>query len=71
MTLRVVVNGMATTPVRLMAVEAEVRGQVVKGELAEEAVKIAIRSVKSLAHNGYKVLLLKNIVTRLIHSAGV
>ena len=69
--LRVVVNGMAPTPVRLTAVEDAVRGQAVTEELAEEAGRIAIRGVKPLAHNGYKVSLLKNLVTRSIRSAGV
>ena len=67
--LRVVVNGMAPTPVRLTAVEAAVRGQAVTDELAEEAGRTAIRGVKPLAHNGYKVSLLKNLVTRSIRSA--
>jgi len=66
--LRVVVNGMAPTPVRLTAVEAAVRNQVVTDELAEEAGQIAIRGVKPLVHNGYKVSLLKNLVTRSIRS---
>ena len=63
--IRVVVNGMAPTPVRLTAVEDAVRGQITE-ETAEAAGQIAIRGVKPLAHNGYKVSLLKNLVTRSI-----
>ena len=67
--IRVVVNGMAPTPVRLTAVEDEVRGQTVTDSLAEQAGQIAIRGVKPLAHNGYKVSLLKNLVMRSIRGA--
>ena len=67
--IRVVVNGMAPTPVRLTAVEDAVRGQAVSEQLAEEAGQIAIRGVKPLAHNGYKVPLLKNLVKRSIRDA--
>jgi len=64
--IRVVVNGMAPTPLRLTAVEDAVRGQQVTDQTAEQAGQIAIRDVKPLAHNGYKVSLLKNLVARSI-----
>jgi len=64
--IRVVVNGMAPTPVRLTAVEDAVRGQQVTDQTAEQAGQIAVRGVKPLAHNAYKVSLLKNLVTRSI-----
>ena len=64
--LRVVVNGMAPTPVRLTAVEDAVRGQSVSEETAERGGQAAIAGVKPLAHNGYKVSLLKNLVKRSI-----
>ena len=64
--IRVVVNGMAPTPVRLTAVEDAVRGQQVTDQTAEQAGQIATRGVKPLAHNAYKVSLLKNLVTRSI-----
>ena len=67
--IRVVVNGMAPTPVRLTAVEDAVRGQQVTDQTAEQAGQIAIRGVKPLAHNGYKVSLLKNLVARSIRGA--
>ena len=67
--IRVVVNGMAPTPLRLTAVEDAVRGQQVTDETAEQAGQIAIRGVKPLAHNGYKVSLLKNLVARSIRGA--
>jgi|TARA_B110000263_G_scaffold29959_1_gene22706 xanthine dehydrogenase YagS FAD-binding subunit len=64
--IRVVVNGMAPTPLRLTAVEDAVRGQQVTDQTAQQAGQIAIRDVKPLAHNGYKVSLLKNLVARSI-----
>ena len=69
--IRVVVNGMAPTPVRLTAVEAAVRGQAVTEATANAAGEVAIRGVKPLAHNGYKVALLKNLVKRAIRGAEV
>ena len=45
--IRVVVNGMAPTPVRLTAVEDAVRGQQVTDQTAEQAGQIAIRGVKT------------------------
>ena len=64
--IRVVVNGMAPTPTRLTAVEDAVRGQPVNEQTAEVGGQAAILGVKPLAHNGYKVSLLKNLVTRSI-----
>ena len=68
--IRVVVNGMAPTPTRLLAVEDAVRGQQVSDETAKRAGELAIEGVKPLAHNGYKVPLLRNLVTRSIHGVG-
>ena len=64
--IRVVVNGMAPTPTRLTAVEDAVRGQPVNEQTAARGGQAAIQDVKPLAHNGYKVPLLKNLVTRSI-----
>ena len=67
--IRVVVNGIAPTPLRLTAVEDAVRGQQVTDQTAQQAGQIAIRDVKPLAHNGYKVSLLKNLVARSIRGS--
>jgi len=64
--IRVVVNGMAPTPVRLTAVETAVRGQAVTEATAEAAGQLATQGARPLAHNGYKVALLKNLVKRAI-----
>ncbi len=68
--IRVVVNGMAPTPTRLPAVEDAVRGQAVSEETAERGGQMAIQGVKPLAHNGYKVSLLRNLVKRSIRGVG-
>jgi xanthine dehydrogenase YagS FAD-binding subunit len=68
--IRVVVNGMAPTPRRLLAVEDAVRGQQVSDETAKRAGEVAIEGVKPLAHNGYKVPLLRNLVARSIRGVG-
>ena len=64
--IRVAVNGFAPTPLRLTAVENAVRGQQVNEQTAEQAGAIAIRGVQPLAHNEYKVALLRNLVKRSI-----
>ena len=67
--IRVAVNGFAPTPQRLTAVEDAVRGQEVNEQTAERAGAIAIQGVQSLAHNEYKVALLRNLVKRSIRGA--
>jgi xanthine dehydrogenase YagS FAD-binding subunit len=64
--VRVVANGIAPTPVRLTAVEDTVRGQAATAETAARAGQVAIQGVTPLAHNGYKVPLLRNLVMRSI-----
>ena len=63
---RVVVNGVAPTPVRLRAVENAIRGQARNEQTAERAGDLAIQGVSPLTHNGFKVNLLKNLVKRSI-----
>ena len=61
---RVVVNGVAPTPVRLTAVENAIRGQALNEQTAEQAGNVAIQGVSPLTHNGFKVNLMKNLVKR-------
>lgn len=63
---RIAVNGVAPYPVRLTAVEDALRGQPINEETAERAGQVAIRGVDPLAHNGFKVALLKNLVRRAV-----
>lgn len=64
--IRIVANGVAPYPVRFIAAEDAVRGQQVNEQTAVQAADIAIRGVTPLAHNGYKVTLLHNLVKRSI-----
>ena len=67
--IRIAVNGVAPTPLRLTAGEDAVRGQQVNEETASRGGEIAVRGVKPLAHNAYKVSLLRNLVKRSIRGA--
>jgi xanthine dehydrogenase YagS FAD-binding subunit len=64
--IRIAVNGVAPTPLRLRASEDAVRGQTLSDDVAKRAGEAAIDGVRPLAHNGYKVALLKNLVTRSV-----
>lgn len=63
---RVVVNGVAPTPVRLTAVENAISGQAMNEQTAENAGTIATQGTAPLTHNGFKVNLMKNLVKRSI-----
>ena len=63
---RVVVNGVAPTPVRLTAVENAIRGQARNEQTATRAGDISIQGVSPLTHNGFKVNLMRNLVKRSI-----
>jgi xanthine dehydrogenase YagS FAD-binding subunit len=64
--LRLVVNGVAARPWRLHAVEAAVRGRPRNEETAAMAGQLAIEGAVPLAHNAYKVPLMRNLVKRAI-----
>ena len=64
--IRIAVNGVAPTPLRLRASEDAVRGQAVSEDVAKRAGEAAVEGVRPLAHNGYKVALLRNLVTRAV-----
>jgi xanthine dehydrogenase YagS FAD-binding subunit len=68
---RIVVNGVAPTPVRLTAVENAVRGQARNEQTAERAGSVAIQGVAPLTHNGFKVNLMRNLVKRSIRDEPV
>jgi xanthine dehydrogenase YagS FAD-binding subunit len=68
--IRIAVNGVAPTPLRLRAAEDAVRGHAVSAEVAARAGEAAINGVRPLAHNGYKVALLRNLVIRAVRGEG-
>jgi xanthine dehydrogenase YagS FAD-binding subunit len=56
----------AAQPWRLTRVEDAVRGKARTKETAELAGSIAIEGAQPLAHNGFKIPLLRNLVKRAI-----
>ena len=68
--LRLAVNGVAAHPVRLRAVENAVRGKPRNEETAKLAGDLAVEGAQPLAHNAYKIPLMKNLVKRAIRGGG-
>jgi len=64
--VRLVANGVAATPTRLAHVEASVEGQPRNRNTGEMAGALAIEGAQPLAHNAYKIPLLRNLVRRAI-----
>jgi xanthine dehydrogenase YagS FAD-binding subunit len=63
---RVVVNAVAARPMRLTAVEDGVTGKPRNEETAAMAGDLAVRGARALAHNEYKIPLMRNLVKRAI-----
>ncbi len=59
---RITVNGVAPYPMRLDAVEAEVRGRSVNEYTAQAGGQMSNRLASALRHNDYKVALMRNLV---------
>ena len=68
--LRLAVNGVAAHPVRLRAVEDAVRGKPRNEQTATLAGELAVQGARPLAHNGYKIPLMRNLVKRAIRGGG-
>lgn len=64
--LRVVVGAVAARPLRLLAVERELSGQVVNTQALARAGELATEGARPLRFNGYKVPLMRNLVQRAI-----
>jgi xanthine dehydrogenase YagS FAD-binding subunit len=67
--MRIAVNGVAPTPLRLAAVENAVRGRRRDEATAAAAGELAIAGAVPLHHNAYKVPLLRNLVARAVRGA--
>jgi xanthine dehydrogenase YagS FAD-binding subunit len=65
---RVVVNAVAAHPMRLRAVEDAIAGKTQNEETAKMAGDMAVTGAQVLAHNGYKVPLMRNLVKRAIRA---
>jgi xanthine dehydrogenase YagS FAD-binding subunit len=68
--LSIAVGAVAAIPVKLTAVEAAVAGKPRTRETAEMAGRMAVEGAQPLAHNGYKIPLMRNLVARAIRGAG-
>jgi xanthine dehydrogenase YagS FAD-binding subunit len=64
--VRLVANGVAATPTRFARIEAAVQGRPRNRETGELAGALAIEGAQPLAHNAYKIPLLRNLVRRAI-----
>jgi xanthine dehydrogenase YagS FAD-binding subunit len=64
--VRIAVGAVAATPLRLTAVEAAVAGKPRNNETAQTAGELAVDGAQPLRYNGYKVPLMRNLVTRAI-----
>src|SRR5262249_7255235 len=63
---RIVVNAVAAHPMRLKSVEDAIAGKPRNEETGAMAGDLAVRGARPLAHNGYKVPLVRNLVKRAI-----
>ena len=68
---RVVVNAVAARPMRLQSVENAVAGKPRNEETAAMAGDLAAQGARPLAHNGYKVTLVRNLVKRAIRGGAL
>ena len=65
---RIVVGAVAAHPLRLTAVENAVAGKPQTEETASMAGEMAIAGAEPLAHNGYKIPLMRNLVKRALRA---
>jgi xanthine dehydrogenase YagS FAD-binding subunit len=63
---RIVVNAVAARPMRLTSVENAVAGKPRNEETAAMAGELAVQGARPLAHNEYKIPLVRNLVKRAI-----
>ncbi len=64
--IRIAVNGAATRPLRLKAVEDAVRGKPASAATGAMAGELAVRGAVPLQFNAYKIPLMRNLVKRAI-----
>jgi xanthine dehydrogenase YagS FAD-binding subunit len=68
---RVAVNAVAAHPMRLASVETAIAGKPRNEETARMAGELAVQGAQPLAHNGYKIPLMRNLVRRAIRAETV
>ena len=64
--IRIAVNAVAPTPLRLKAVENAVAGKPANAETGEMAGKLAVQGAVPLQFNAYKIPMMRNLVKRAI-----
>lgn len=67
--IRLAVNGVAAHPMRMLRVEAAVKGRARNEETAAMAGQLAVQGAVPLAHNAYKIPLTRNLVKRAIRGS--
>ncbi len=67
--INIVLGGVAPIPWRAAQAEAVVRGQPMDGALARQAGEAAVDGAQPLAHNGYKLELVRTLVERALIAA--
>jgi xanthine dehydrogenase YagS FAD-binding subunit len=68
--VRIVVGGVANVPVRATAAETVLEGQHASADVITEAARAAVQGVQPLAHNAYKVSLVRNLVRQAVLDIG-
>lgn len=69
---RLVLGGVANVPWRVRDAEALLEGQALTPELAAQAAEVAVTGAHPLAHNGYKVPMVRELARRaLLQAAGM
>jgi xanthine dehydrogenase YagS FAD-binding subunit len=68
---RIAVNAVAAHPMRLASVETAIAGKPRNEETAKMAGELAVQGAQPLAHNGYKIPLMRNLVKRAIRGETV
>ncbi|MFJ8917663.1 FAD binding domain-containing protein [Amycolatopsis sp. NPDC102389] len=64
--VRLAAGGVGTRPWRLTAVEDALRGKPLRLDVVEKAAALATEGARPLAHNGFKVPLLRRTITRAL-----
>jgi xanthine dehydrogenase YagS FAD-binding subunit len=68
--VRIVLGGVAPTPVRATKAEEVIKGQAINTLTAERAAEAAVQGAKPLGKNGYKVEITKTLIKRALLSQG-
>jgi xanthine dehydrogenase YagS FAD-binding subunit len=68
--VRIVLGGVANTPLRATAAEDLLRGQPLSADLAQQAANLAVETATPLAKNGYKVDLVRGMLAEALASLG-